>query len=222
MDINIRIYFETSDKWQNIAARPLIWHMTSLELYGSPDPSLHYDDVIMNAIASQITSLMIVYSTVYSDADQSKHQSSASLAFVRGIHRDRWIPRTKGQLRGKCFHLMTSSWMLCKIIHPRACQLDCSIMPTCDDDMMASSNGNSFRVTGPLCGEFTGHRWIPPYKGQRRGALVFSLICAWINGWVNNREAGNLRRQRAHHDVTVMGSLLGQAKHIRSWSSFPF
>ena len=37
------------------------------------------------------------------------HQSSASLAFVWGIHRDRWIPRTKGQLRGKCFHLMTSS-----------------------------------------------------------------------------------------------------------------
>ena len=37
-------------------------------------------------------------------------KSSASLAFVRGIHRDRWIPRTKGQLRGKCFHLMTSSW----------------------------------------------------------------------------------------------------------------
>ena len=70
----------------------------------------HYYDVIMNAIASQITSLMIVYSTVYSDVDQSKHQSSASLAFVWGIHRDRWIPRTKGQLRGKCFHLMTSSW----------------------------------------------------------------------------------------------------------------
>ena len=46
---------------------------------------------------------------LYSDADQRKHQSSASLAFVRGIHRDRWIPRTKGQLRGKCFHLMTSS-----------------------------------------------------------------------------------------------------------------
>ena len=47
----------------------------------------HYNDVIMGAIASQITSLTIVYSTVYSDADQIKHQSSASLAFVRGIHR---------------------------------------------------------------------------------------------------------------------------------------
>ena len=47
----------------------------------------------MGAIASQITSLTIVYSTVYSDADQRKHQSSASLAFVRGIHRDRPVTR---------------------------------------------------------------------------------------------------------------------------------
>ena len=47
----------------------------------------HYNDVIMGAMASQITSLTIVYSTVYSGADQRKHQSSASLAFVRGIHR---------------------------------------------------------------------------------------------------------------------------------------
>ena len=47
----------------------------------------HYDDVIMGTMASQITSLAIVYSTVYSGADQRKHQSSASLAFVRGIHR---------------------------------------------------------------------------------------------------------------------------------------
>ena len=47
---------------------------------------LHYNDVIMGAIASQITSLTIVYSMVYSDADQRKHHSSASLAFVWGIH----------------------------------------------------------------------------------------------------------------------------------------
>ena len=47
----------------------------------------HYNDVIMSAIASHITNLTIVYSIVYSDADQRKHQSSMSLAFVRGIHR---------------------------------------------------------------------------------------------------------------------------------------
>ena len=43
-----------------------------------------------------------------------------------------------------------------------------------------------------------------PHKGQWRGALMFSLICAWINGWVNNHEAGDLRRHHAHYDVTVM------------------
>ena len=43
-----------------------------------------------------------------------------------------------------------------------------------------------------------------PHKGQWRGALMFSLICAWINGWVNNHGADNLGRQRAHYDVIVM------------------
>ena len=43
-----------------------------------------------------------------------------------------------------------------------------------------------------------------PHKGQWHGALMCSLICVWINGWVNNHEAGDLRRYRAHYDVTVM------------------
>ena len=45
-----------------------------------------------------------------------------------------------------------------------------------------------------------------PHKGQWRGALMFSLICVWISDWVNNREAGDLRRYRAHYDVIVMFS----------------
>ena len=45
-----------------------------------------------------------------------------------------------------------------------------------------------------------------PYKCQWRGALMFSLICVWINGWVNNREAGDLRRHRAHYDAIVTKS----------------
>ena len=54
----------------------------------------------MGAMASQITSLTVIYSTVYSGADQRKYQSSAALAFVREFPADRWIPRTNGQLRG--------------------------------------------------------------------------------------------------------------------------
>ena len=58
--------------------------------------------------------------------------------------------------------------------------------------LLALCAGNS-----PVIGEF-------PHKYQWHGALIFSLICAWINGWVNNREAGDLRRHRAHYDVIVI------------------
>ena len=71
--------------------------------------------------------------------------------------------------------------------------------------MMTSSNGKIFRVTGPSgC---AGNSPVPvnsPHKGQWRGDLMFSLICVWINGWVNNREAGDLRRNRGRYDVMVM------------------
>ena len=46
-----------------------------------------------------------------------------------------------------------------------------------------------------------------PHKGQWRWALMFSLICVWINGWVNKRETGDLRRHRVHYDVILMERL---------------
>ena len=64
-----------------------IWCVIYWKFYGAYNNTPHYDDIIMSAVASQITSLTIVYSTVYSGADQGKHQSSAWLAFVRVIHR---------------------------------------------------------------------------------------------------------------------------------------
>ena len=70
--------------------------------------------------------------------------------------------------------------------------------------MMMSSNGNIFHITGPLWGESTSHWWTPLTKGQWHGALMFSLICAWTNGWENNRDAGDLRRHHVHYEVTVM------------------
>ena len=54
-----------------------------------------------------------------------------------------------------------------------------------------------------LCGEFTGPV-NSPHKDQWRRALMLSLICVWINDWVNNREAGDLRRYRANYNVIVM------------------
>ena len=68
----------------------------------------HYNDVIKGAMASQITSLTIVCSNVCSGADQRKYQSSASLAFVWGIHQWPVNFPNKWPVTRKCFHLMTS------------------------------------------------------------------------------------------------------------------
>ena len=53
-----------------------------------------------------------------------------------------------------------------------------------------------------------------PHKGQWRGALIFSLICVRINGWVNNRGAGDLRHHRAHYDVIVIIGSMSQMQLV--------
>ena len=82
--------------------------------YGAWNWSLltHYSDVMVTTMASQFNSITVVYSTVYSDADQWKHQNAASLAFMRGIHRWPVNSPHKGPVTRKMFRLMTSSWTL--------------------------------------------------------------------------------------------------------------
>ena len=82
---------------------------------------LHYSDVIMSSMASQITSLRIVYSTVYSGADQRKYQSPASLAFARGIHRSpvnsphiRPVTRKMFPFDDVIMHIKATSWQSVK------------------------------------------------------------------------------------------------------------
>ena len=69
---------------------------------------------------------------------------------------------------------------------------------------MTSSNGNIFRYTGPLCGEFTGHWWIPLTKASDAELWCFLWSASWINRWINNRDADDLRRHHVHYDVSVM------------------
>ena len=85
---------------------------------------------------------------------------------------------------------------------PRTCPSSCHMWMM--EFMITSSNGNIFHVTGTLCGEFTGPGEFPTQRPVTRSFDVFFLICVWINGWVNNREAGDLRRHRSHYDVNVM------------------
>ena len=87
-----------------------------------------------------------------------------------------------------------------------------------DKCTMTSSNGNTFFVTGPFCGEFTGHQWIPLTEASDAELWCF----LWSAPWVNNQEAGDLRRHRTHYDVTAMEyfpHLLKNAGSEKSWAN---
>ena len=93
------------------------------------------------------------------------------------------------------------AWFPWYTIHELSSKLRDLYVP--NDEMMTSSNGNIFRVTGPLCGEFTGPGEFPTQRPVTRSFDV-SFDLRLNNDWVNNREAGDLRRYRGHYDVTVM------------------
>ena len=192
----------------------------------------HYNDVIMGVMASQITRLTIVYSTVYSGVDQRKHQSSASLALVRGIHQWPVNSLDKGPVMRKMFpfddvimHVKTDVkciWFGCVLIYFSFIEF----LVNSNDQFnhvfqgdihqplqwtwlpwLLHDNVIKWKHFPPYWPFVRGIHWSPvnsPHKGQWRGALMFSLIWHWANSWINNQDAGDLRHHRAHHDVTVM------------------
>ena len=227
----------------------------------------HYCGVIMVAMASQITSLTIVYSTVHLGPDQRKHQSFASLSFVRGIHRwpmisphkvstwwrhhvavgcswsadcnettgvtDLLISAVQGSYSGcstkyisdikagilmwveSPYGLLVSNRLL--QINRHKSHLKTLLRWRCSSTMGAyrrwsprlewpgKIRGSERQVPVSLHDDVIKWKHFPcywpfvrrihrspvnsPHKGQWRGALKFSLIWAWLNGWVNNREA---------------------------------
>ena len=160
-------------------------------------------------MASQITSLTIVYSTVYSGVDQRKHQSSALLAFVRGIHRWPVNSPRKGPVSRKMFPFddvimrKPENWWLAtcalhedvaiweSFLHywPLVIEIHRSqVVPFIS--MMTSSNGCILCVTGPLCGNspVTGDfpsqrpvRWFDNFSDLRLNKwLDKQWLCCWF------------------------------------------
>ena len=177
----------------------------------------------MSAIASQITNLTFVYSTVYSDTDETKHQSSASLAFVRVLHR--WLVNSphEGPVTRKMFpfddvimilpdglfllpgYAMSHKYSPVFVIVFKIV-IQCILIFLGIHVVYAPSGLLHWRWVNPwwrhqmetfsaLPAICAGNSPVPgefPTQGQWRGALMFTLNCAEINGWVNNREAGDL------------------------------
>ena len=109
IDIMAVVFFGRLGKLWYVALDKAVWYITCIHHYYWYHKKTHrnYTDVIMGAMAFQITSLPSVYSTVFF-ADERKHQSSVSLALVQGFHRGPVNSPHKWPVTRKCFHLMTS------------------------------------------------------------------------------------------------------------------
>ena len=132
--------------WQSLYICPQ-WYVWFYALY-----LLHYSDVIMGAIASQITSLPIVYLTVYLGAPQRKLQSSASLAFVRGIHRWPVNSPHKWPVTRKMFPIDDVSWHIMQLYSSLVWNINVRVC------VMASWHGNAFCISGAVCEESTSQK----------------------------------------------------------------
>ena len=197
---------------------------------------IHYDDVIMDWIASQITSLPVVCSIVYSDVNQRKHQSSASLAFVREIHRGpvnfphKWpVTRKmfpfddvimKTHFAFLCFRQTRVPFTIAWTKWTRSEQKGHCCANHCHTfNMMTSSNGNIFRVTVPLWGESTGHRWILLTKASDAELWCFFdlRLNKRLSKQSRHRWLGTPSRSLWHHSNVIH---LRKVKRFVIWFKF--
>ena len=214
-------------------------------------------------MASQITSLTTVYSTVYSGADQRKHQSYKSIlpflwrhngrdcisnhqsydCLLNHSFRRRSKKTSKLRVTGlymgnspvtgefpaqrasnaenisiwwrhhvNCWLMFWTAGEIGSYDYPSAIEVTLKDMDNIDLFQTTTKHNKTWwrhpmEIFSALLAICAGvHRWPvnSPHSGQWRGALMFSLICAWMNGWVSNRKAGDLRRNRARYDVKVM------------------
>ena len=121
---------------------------------------------------------------------------------------------------GQCIHVTSSCWKS----HIKTARIDLNwwrtsgplrLKVTYHDDVIKWKH---FPRNWPFVREIHRSPVNFPHKGQWRGALMFSLNYAWINDWVNNREAGDLRRQHGHYDVIVMH--VDFFKRLQAWCSW--
>ena len=203
--------------WMKFNGRQSIIHL--FREHETRPTRIHCNDFIIGAMASRITSLRIVYSTVYSDRSRKTSKlrvtglcagySSGTGEFPAQMASNQenisiwWHHHVTGHNSMVNTNLQTRSDAVVHVPqptkHPGRIQRNdknmiAGILPKNHDDVIKWKH---FPRYWPFVHS--------PHKGQWRGALMFCLIRAWINSWVNNCEAGDLRRYLVHCDVIVMG-----------------
>ena len=162
-------------------------------------------------VAAQSSDILVGTSSLYTNGPVHQRTSESNNHRDAHVYRCTWSflatsrtanPRDRTIIRatGLVMSVGNTGTAIIDLVAGYVTQLESSL----SSYVMMSSIGNIFRVTGPLCGEFTGHRWIPRTKASDAELGYFLWSAPWINGWVNNCGAGDLRRHHVHYDVIVM------------------
>ena len=179
----------------------MVAKLVVLHINHQPTDLPHCSDAIMSAMASQITGDSIVHSTVCSGADQRKRVIGLcdGNSPMTGEFPAQWVSNAEN---------VSIWWRHHEIQWPNFWQWQCSM----NVHLMVSWAWNHddvikwkhFPRNWPFVRGIHRSPVNSPHKGQWRGALMFSLICAWTNCWANNGDARDLGRYRSHCDVRVM------------------
>ena len=196
---------------------PWMWHQVFFWKYVSKIQALLYTNRACSMFGEKYSSYVLKHHCEYI-ASYLVHWNFTSSTNARFCAEGRFFYRTILKKDTSVFLLPSRKYVQLLLmftvneIHIRQLEnMRHSIIKICtagSSAMMTSSNGNIFRLTGHLCGDRSSVN--SPYKDKWRGALIF-FICTRINGYVNNRKAGDLRRALTHYDVTVMHILYFEA-----------
>ena len=172
----------------------------------------------MGVKASQITGVSFVYSIVCSGANQRKHQSFASLAFGGEFTGTGDFPQSTSNAENVPIWWRRDAFMAMITEAQITMGTYIFVLPVCIITNMPEyfimfsfwlsswwrHQMEAFSALLAFCAGNSPVSVKSQYTDRWRGALMFSLVYAWMHDWVNNREAGDLRRHRGHYDVIVM------------------
>ena len=148
--------------------------------------------------------LIFMFNSLFGSTKQKLSKRRITGPLWRYSASQRRIPLTKPRQCGKYFHIMVT-WYITKRVNYISDTLSMYVFIDSTKSWWRHQM-ETFSALLALCewGEFTGHRWIPPTKASDAELWCFLWSAPWINGWINNGEAGDLRRHRALYDVIVV------------------
>ena len=203
MHVHSVMQFLWPEVMHGIVKKSVILGFVAVLLLGAQSWTWHYSDVIMGVTASLITSLTRVYSTIHASSDRRKHQSSASLAFVRGIHR--WLVNSPHK-----WPVMRKIFPFDDVIMIRTTVMDmtwisCPSLQWCYMITMTSQIPRNLTVCSTVC--------LGWYQANHKRPHYWPFVKGFHQWPVNSPHKAPVAFPCHHHDLSIIITLMSHKHH---------